>query len=124
MKGHVFVCLVLTGLSLAAAGLSLGADPPKGSDAPAADKQAARGELRYYAKVELKGQFSAKEGVLSVDRDEYELDLSRLKEHQQEAVRKLDGETIVVTGDLRFPYPPPRDGRGKPRVLVSSVSIR
>jgi hypothetical protein len=123
MKAHVFVCLLLAGLALAAAGLSLG-DPPKGRT-PTDDKPWSRRTL-YYARVELKGQLSATEGSLrlSVAEDEFQLDLSRLKEHQREAVRKLDGETIIVTGDLSFSPPPLRGGRGKPRVLVSSVTIR
>lgn len=129
MKGHVLVGLVLVSLVVIAAGLSLRADPPKeadppkGQDTPKDCKPLVRDEHGSYACVELKGRFSAGDLILHVGGgDDYELDLSRLKKWQGEAVRKLDGEILIVTGDLILHRP----GRLRrtPQVLVSSVSIR
>lgn len=136
MKGHGFVYLLLAGLALAAAGLALGQgppkDPPKGQDTSRDGKPLIRDRHGSYAWVELAGTLSkpsripgAGPGpVLHVAGDEYELDLSGLKEDQKEAVRKLVGEFIIVTGDLDFQRGAP--GRaGMPQVRVSSVrSIR
>jgi hypothetical protein len=98
-------------------GLLLAADCPSQDKAPPPPK-----EEQEYAKVELKGQLSVMPPggcpVIYVQNDKYELDLRQQKDLQGEALRKLDGEIVIVTGTLQLPTKYDRA-----RVLVSSLRL-
>jgi hypothetical protein len=116
MKVRVCLCIVFVAL----AGFLLAADPPN------KDRGAKSAGEETYAKVELKGQLSLQGRPggsgpsLSVQRDQYDLDLSLQKELQGDGLRKLDNSIIIVTGTLEVH---PLGERGLPRVLVSSVRV-
>jgi hypothetical protein len=102
-------------LVAAAIGFFLVAGSPGKGDEPAPPK-----EESEYAKVELKGQFE--EGAtVTVASGRFRLDLTGgPKEFQGEGWRKLLGETVIVTGTLRFL--PPQKGQVL-RVEVTSIRV-
>lgn len=105
-------------LIAAVVGLLLAADAPNKDDKPVPPN----GDGAY-AKVELKGRSAEAQlperVVLLVGNDEYELDFSQLKEPHGEALRKLMGETALVTGRLRLPS----NKTERVRVLVSAFRV-
>jgi hypothetical protein len=105
-------------------GLFLAADVPTAEAAPP--------EEASYAKVELKGTLLQEARVggkvnsfvtfVEVRNDEYELDLSKVKEPlQQSDLEKLAGRTVLVTGTLDLKPSPESRSRSRPRVLVSTI---
>ena len=122
MKVRISLCVVCVALT----GLLLAADPP--------NKEAAPVDVNgdgAYAKVELKGRLSVSKSpdakppyqvLLNVRNDDYLLDFSERKDLQGEGFEKLNGRTVMVTGNLELNSPRGRVGRGA-NVLVSSVRV-
>lgn len=107
-------------LIAAVVGLLLAADAPKDGAPKRAEEE------REYAKVELKGRFYVRANLprskvpeVIVQGDVYELDLSQNQELQGDALRKLEGELVVVTGTLTLPP----DSKSPTRVLVTSLRV-